>query len=242
MTAGHSIGRAVELWWLNAELDADWRPYSWRVINLRERARAESFRSSSNALAFVSAHALKREVLSQFLQVSPQSLRFSSQCAFCGKAHGKPVLEQDGSLDFNLSYAGNIALVAVSQDAKVGVDIEEPRSLRFSVRATKDILANSELSYFSNVSDASLLKHWTRKEALLKASGHGLTIAPSSIEIVPAGPRRWSVQYAPHLLEPNSWNISDLNIWPHVFGALAVESEARQIEVTHLRTPRKGFE
>ena len=84
-------------------------------------------------------------------------------CRTCGSdRHGKThVVVPDGRAPahVSLSRSGGRAVVAVSDQAPVGVDVE-----RMDPDSPDDLRA------------------WVRTESLLKATGHGLTIDPATID------------------------------------------------------------
>lgn len=84
-------------------------------------------------------------------------------------------------IDFNISHSGKIIICAITNNGKVGIDIEKIRPVKigdfrniFSIGEYNSIL-NSENSYnrFFNI--------WTRKEAVIKANGQGLYIPLQNI-------------------------------------------------------------
>ena len=126
--------------------------------------------------------------------------------AFVHNAYGKPAIAQS-DLRFNLSHSHGMALYAFCRHAEVGCDIER-RDPKFAaeqiperffspdeVRALRSLPLNEQTEAFFNC--------WTRKEAYIKAVGHGLSIALDSFDVslvpgeLPAllrGCEGWSVQ------------------------------------------------
>lgn len=87
---------------------------------------------------------------------------------------GKPVFRCQPELHFNLSHSGSFALCALS-DEPVGVDIEAVRPRREGL--ARRILSPGEFAWYEGhgASAEALLTLWTRKEALCKRSGQGLS-------------------------------------------------------------------
>lgn len=91
----------------------------------------------------------------------------------------RPVL--DDTLDFNISHSGNCVVCAVGKGTKVGIDIEERRKI-----CIEDLLPALRDDEYRQVEEKgatpdSLLRFWTKKEAVLKASGEGLLMQPQQI-------------------------------------------------------------
>ena len=106
------------------------------------------------------------------LQTLPEVVRRST---------GKPFFRKQPELHFNLSHSGSLALCALS-DAPVGVDIEVLRPRREGL--AQRILSPEELAWYQNHGEdpAVLLTLWTRKEALCKKNGTGLTFPVRDIQ------------------------------------------------------------
>jgi 4'-phosphopantetheinyl transferase len=88
-------------------------------------------------------------------------------------------------LDFNLSHAGGVALYALSLRGPVGVDIESIRPQQETLAAIRRCLADEERAALERESEERqterLYAWWACKEALLKASGWGLSVDPVQI-------------------------------------------------------------
>ena len=101
---------------------------------------------------------------------------------------GKPRLEKNTGLFFNISHSGNWVVASFS-DSEVGIDIEriKPVNYRIAERFFSkeeylelDIKTGIEkLNYFFDL--------WTLKESYLKLLGKGLTKALSSFTIIKSG-------------------------------------------------------
>ena len=80
---------------------------------------------------------------------------------------------------FNLSDADDHIAVAFALGCEVGVDIERAdRRTTEPLRFARRVLSDAERSALDGLDDDAfqrgLIRCWTRKEAVLKASGHGL--------------------------------------------------------------------
>lgn len=84
--------------------------------------------------------------------------------------HGKPSVE---GIEFNVSHSGDFALVAVCQQAPVGVDIER---IRPDVDVARLLTRLGETSLPSDRTE--LFERWTRRESMTKAAGGPLFEPP----------------------------------------------------------------
>ena len=90
-------------------------------------------------------------------------------CPRCGSTeHGRPFA--DGVVSLSLSHAGDLTLAATA-DRLVGID-HEP---------VGKVLRRNVVAHPSETADA--LRLWVRKEAVLKATGLGLQVDPTSFWI-----------------------------------------------------------
>ena len=91
---------------------------------------------------------------------------------------GKPYLKDYPNLFFNLSHTDNLILIAIA-NSPVGVDVEKNERNADKEAIIKHFFSEKEQqSFFSqseNKRQLAFVKGWTRKEAILKATGEGLT-------------------------------------------------------------------
>mgnify|MGYP003734360531 CR=1 FL=1 len=110
-----------------------------------------------------------------------------NRCRLCGSAeHGKPFVVGHPDLAVSSSTAGHLTLVALTTAGALGVDIEEVAATDFE--GFDDVaLEPSECAHLDGLTAQPLLharaRLWTRKEAILKATGHGLAIDPRSVQV-----------------------------------------------------------
>lgn len=88
--------------------------------------------------------------------------------------NGKPYLENQAGLHFNISHSGEYAAVAIAENP-VGVDIEQIRPVSEGVISR--VCTDEEREYLrkSDNKDRDFIKLWTLKECAVKASGKGLS-------------------------------------------------------------------
>jgi 4'-phosphopantetheinyl transferase len=137
-----------------------------------ERQRAARFVRAQDGRRYLAAHAALRHLL-------------GTRAVWVAGAHGKPALASPPP-HFNLSRRGSVALVGVSATHEIGVDVEplqamadadELAQLHFTPREREAVQCASGAAR-----DLAFLRCWTRKEACMKATGLGLSLAPSSFE------------------------------------------------------------
>jgi 4'-phosphopantetheinyl transferase len=172
------------VWWA-APVDPVGAPALVDLLDDHERERLTRLRREVDAARYLAAHALARIALAEIVDVAPAALVFDRTCR-CGEQHGKPRLAASGGPAFSLTHAGDLVGVAV-HDAPVGLDVERARPL-----TDLTAMAAHACSADETVPDEpAFFRLWTRKEALLKASGDGLSAPMSGITIDRHAAVRW---------------------------------------------------
>src|SRR5579863_336700 len=86
-----------------------------------EIARANRLKFDEDRVRWTRARSALRLILSRYAGDDPARL------AFIYSQHGKPALLPFSDVEFNLSHAGDWALIGVARSVPVGVDIERIR-------------------------------------------------------------------------------------------------------------------
>jgi 4'-phosphopantetheinyl transferase len=150
----------------------------WRILGEAERVRALRFVRPRDRRRFIICRGSLRLVLGQLVDDPPEAitLRFGPG--------GKPELAASRPpgvappLRFNVTHSGDLALIAVSLDRELGVDLERMRTISEAARIVESYFTSAEQAQFAALDEqarpAAFLRGWTRKEAILKARGVGL--------------------------------------------------------------------
>jgi 4'-phosphopantetheinyl transferase len=157
------------------------------LLDAGETARADR---RSDPRPFVIAHAALRRLLADHLTDSPTAIVIERRCPTCGSdRHGKPTLPDHPGVHVSLSYGEGLVLVALTEAGELGVDVESARSADFG-GFDRVTLADVERPALDGLVGEELLlaraRLWARKEAVLKATGHGLVVDPR--QVVVSGP------------------------------------------------------
>jgi phosphopantetheinyl transferase len=165
----------VDIWIADLDLPAVQLSWLWDILSADEKARARAFVAVKGRNQFIAGRAFLRKLLGQLLAREPESLCFRYG------AFGKPVLDLDGAeIDFNLSHAGTVAAVAVATRAGgIGVDVEWIRPLDDIDAVIRAAFTAHEAAQILSLPQPLRLpafyRAWTRKEAVLKARGCGMS-------------------------------------------------------------------
>src|SRR5918995_144474 len=146
-----------------------------------ERARQRSFVSPELRRRFGAARAGLRTLLGRHLDFDPRRL------AFATNEFGKPRLAGDGQVHFNLSHCEERAVLAISDTAEVGIDLERERPIEHIDLAKRYFHPNEVTAITASPDEAEQRRAfflvWTLKEAVVKALGTGLSTPLDSFEV-----------------------------------------------------------
>lgn len=193
------------LWTLDEAPDAP--------LSTEEAARAERFLRPEDGRRFAAARTGLRRILARYRDADPAEL------AFQVNPWGKPALE--GGPFFNLSHSHDRAALAVCWTAEIGIDIERVRPVEAGVA---EAFAASERATLARLSaaewPAAFHRAWTRKEAVLKALGRGLSLPLASVEVT-LGEAARLLRLHGDAAAASAWSLQDLDPGPGFAGALA---------------------
>jgi len=175
----------VAAWWCELAASAPDLEACFDWLSEGERARAERFGQPKLRDRYVVGRASLRRVLGERLGLPPASV------PIVRGPRGRPRLDIDSALDFNVSHTADVAVIAIVRDARVGIDVERlDREVNVAGIARK-FLAPGEQAVLERLdADAArraLLALWTCKEAMSKATGDALTAPFASLHIDIAG-------------------------------------------------------
>lgn len=191
------------------------------ALSSQEVDRANRFAFENVRRAFIQGRLFLRRVLARILDCSPAAIEFISE------GNGKPKLRQ-GSLAFNLSHSGGTALLAVTRNRPVGVDLEFIRAERDLLGLAQRFFAKNEYDELRRLPETDQLRAfylaWTRKEAFIKALGEGLSHPLDSFEVTltPGIPAEFKTK------QPD-WRIFDIDLGERFAGAVVVPTMISRI-------------
>jgi 4'-phosphopantetheinyl transferase len=127
---------------------------------------------------------------------------------------GKPELEES-DLTVSLAHSGEVVLVAVAIGGDVGVDVEFLRPEAAGWALVEQALTKRERrqldALIASERAESFVRQWTRKEAILKAAGTGLSIDPRTVELDGLQVRA----VPPELGRAPAWALNDVPLLGH---------------------------
>lgn len=217
----------VHVWSVDLD-DAAWPVDALRrLLDAPEAERCERLQTAELRRRFVVRRGLLRTLLGAYAGRAPGALRLRSQ------SRGKPELdpaENDAGLQFNVSDCGGRALYAVTRAGAVGVDIEAVAPIPDMARVARRWFAADEQAALANLPEEQRARGfylaWTRKEAVIKAEGTGLTLPLDrfSVSLAPGDAARLLHTSLPRLA---AFTLSDIALDEPFVAACAVDRGGR---------------
>ena len=193
----------------------------------RERDRYHRLRRQADRNTFATGRALLRLVVGARMDVEPHEVVVRTTCVRCGStSHGAPTVDPVGGAraapHVSVTHAAGLVMVAATDAGPVGIDCEPLASAL--VPGFADVaLAPQEQATLAGAPPGALLRTWVRKEALLKATGQGLTTDPRGVLLSPWwGPPQ--VLSTPSGIASTGWRLTDVDPVPGFAGAVASAS------------------
>jgi 4'-phosphopantetheinyl transferase len=219
------LGDNVHVWMMELEAAA-FDPSVWQNrLSLAEQSRAVKFTFERDRRRFIVAHAALRHILARYVKDDAEQLHFVDG------PNGKPKLAAPlaaSGVQFNLSHSHERALLAVSQGAEIGVDIEFVRADFGFHEVANQFFTEREVAALRALPPAlqrhAFYKCWTSKEAFLKAKGTGLSEILDEVEITLSG--EWHVQIGAQV---SGWSLVELEAGDDYEAALVTQKRPEEI-------------
>ena len=211
------------------------RRASW-VLPVAEQQRATRFPAGRLRTRFLASRLLLRHLLGECLGLAPDQVQIAR-----GET-GKPYLAAGGDLRFSQSHSDNLMLVAVSEQRELGIDVVHVDMSKVNPAMAPMVFSPRELAEWHSLPAGrrwpAFFTAWTQKEALLKATGQCLRVAPNEFELpAPGSSCVWSSR---------TWSRADIDLCgghghpgtvdPGTVAALAYEGDGDEVVLE----PRPG--
>ena len=108
-----------------------------------------------------------RRILAALLEIAPAAVELFET------PKGKPLLRNDPGLHFSISHSHDVSMIAVTQVAAVGVDIEQQRVVPNAETILRRFFTHEEIDAIlsDDNRDLRFIEAWTRAEARVKVRG-----------------------------------------------------------------------
>jgi len=170
----------VDVWWGRIDQTRDEFVEDLDPI---ERERLAAYVRPDDRARFLLGCTMVRRLLAARFSLPAAKIELDRTCPRCGKPHGK--VRADG-VELSVTHSGDLVGVAVSNQP-VGLDVEKIDAGTDVDGLAKLALAPEEIDQLHQYDGLEKLRvfltYWTRKEAVVKATGEGL---PADLRTVAA--------------------------------------------------------
>ena len=217
----------VDIWHAEFESNRDKISEIDDLLSPDEFERGSRFRFEKDRLNYVFARGLLRLIAGQYLERAPGQIEFSYG------EQGKPKID-DADFSFNLSHSNDMVVYAISRFETVGIDIEWTGRKVETEEVARQFFSKREFESLTELSpleqNHAFFNIWTRKEALIKAIGQGLSFPLDQFE-VSHGEEAELVKTYWNPEEIDQWSIKSFELREDYATALAIRGRATNYRI-----------
>lgn len=174
----------IHIWMARLQVEATTLQKLSLTLSADEHTRANRYRLPMIQQRFIISRSVLRVILSRYLACSPCAITFDYT------PYGKPKLclsTNAPTLHFNVAHSHNLAVYAICGTTNVGIDIEYLLNNVNIAQVAPYVLTPTEVQQLHTQPEPQHLTHffryWTRKEALVKAIGKGLSLPIRTLDV-----------------------------------------------------------
>ena len=199
-----------------------WQKGCLSILSEEEKTRWLRFALEEQGMRYAMAHVFLRNILERYTQIPAAEIKIVQGL------NKKPQLKSVSHprLNFNLSYRNEYALLALSTNSYIGIDIESVKNIGHISSFIGTFFSHEEkekVLSFTSLCDrlATLFTIWVMKEALVKANANGISEAVSQYNLCPFLNQPECV---PDFDINNTWHIEQIRIADNYKAACAVRA------------------
>ena len=209
----------VHIWRINISQNLSSLNQFKSLLNPAELVRAGKYLQKKDHDRFIVSRGAQRIILGWYLSAPPEQLEF-----VLGDNKKPHLFGKNGNLlHYNVSHSGDWIVLAIAA-SEIGIDVEfVDETFKFQ-EILPDNFSKEEAAYINHENSTErFFTLWTRKEAILKATGQGLG---EHLQITPVLNGEHPLQH-PLTGGDKNWVLNSFNIQPGYIGSVVVE-DARQ--------------
>ncbi len=228
--------KVIDLWPVHVSSGAPLASKFRSLLGPGELERYAAFRFENLRANYAIVHGILRILAGRYLREDPAKLEF------CTGPYQKPYVLPRGRLEFNLSHSGELALFGFSESCELGVDVEEIVAKGDLLEIAERFFCAEEMQDLMSLPvgerQPAFFRAWTRKEAWLKAVGHGLRTPLDSFRVTlrPSEDARLLHIDGNHEAG-RRWILHSIDSLPRSAAALAYPAPAKQVRLMPLLSP-----
>ncbi len=184
----------IQVWKFSLDFSEEQTGHYLRKLPDHEQNYARHLKNPSRRRQFIISRAILRRLLAKYLHTDSQTLEF------CKNQYGKPSLNRESlternsefenryrQCEFNLSHSNQFALLGISTIGKLGIDIQHHRRRLNVCKFARRFFTSVESQLIDSLPDDKkqqvFFQLWTRKEAVLKSLGQGISYGIAKLDV-----------------------------------------------------------
>jgi 4'-phosphopantetheinyl transferase len=172
----------IHVWQVLVADVASFREELWQTLNAAEKQKISKLQSEVDRTRSIASRGILRTILGWYLDMSPACIEFSYN------AMGKPSLDMQHDLKFNVSHADDLLLYTFTFGHLIGIDVERVSNLPELHDLARSMFSPREQSLLISLPDQekrqTFFRLWTLREAFGKMRGNGLTDEIRNVDIL----------------------------------------------------------
>ena len=172
--------KEVHCWYCSHDLNEDRIPVYKKLLSSNEVNKASKFKFVKDRNCYIISRGILRILLGKYLKKHPRDITFHYS------KYGKPSLDSNSMLKFNISHSGNTTVFGFINHLEIGVDVEKIKIDFDVLDLAKNFFSQGEIKSLESRPEQlykSFYRCWTRKEAFIKAKGSGLSFPLDSFTV-----------------------------------------------------------
>ena len=205
------------------------------LLSAQEREQCRRFRFPEDSHHYLVSHALVRNVLSKYADISPGEWIFSQS------DHGRPEVANPGlpPIRFNLSHTRGLSACIVTLSRDCGIDVEKIHARHNPIGVAKRMFAKDEYEHMQRLIGHEQLEYfftrWTLREAYVKARGIGISFPTHKLSFTVESDSDIKIDFGPDIRDDGGdWQFQLLPLSTGHATAVALRREGGKNIVTRL--------
>jgi 4'-phosphopantetheinyl transferase len=204
------------------------------LLTRQEQERWQRYKSARHQRESLATRALARFALSRYRSVAPETWRFKEN------AHGKPYIDPECGLQFNLSNSLGLVVCLIAEGVEVGVDVEAHTRAAQIIEVVQRVFSPEERAQLDQLDDEArldrVLSLWTLKESYIKARGMGLALPLQKISFLFGEPDSILLRIDPAVdSNPGRWRFCQFDLAEHRVAVMVELADIAELNLWEAR-------
>lgn len=223
---------ACQVWATGLDQSEKCEAHFREFLSAPELSRANQYYDPINRKRYTIARGLLRILIGRYLGKRPTTVQFEYS------EHGKPKLLET-PLRFSKTSSAEIGLIAFCWETVLGVDLEQTKEIDDIPALSKTLFSRGEQRQMQKVSPSEHIELfyniWTRKEAVLKALGTGLSFSPDKLTVSLQSSPEFELTIQDELPSASAnWQLKSFSPTAGYQAALAIQSSKHMLSFFRL--------